>query len=202
MEPCTFSLLGWLVTVVHYARARCVMGSRERGGEGGPAFLAQFLFSFRAGLWLFDSSLGFHSPLCDALRPANPKSLTSLFILLRSSSLRSGSFHLTSFQSVSILFALLSPFPGLFSLHELPGDGLPCKSTCPELSSPTTCPSRSSSPRLRTFGSAFHSSTPGKPLRFRAPTSADFFQSTVFAPSPKQPRSALLRQQSCFSPTH
>ena len=32
--------------------------------EGWLAFLARFLFSFRAGLWLFDSCLGFHSPLC------------------------------------------------------------------------------------------------------------------------------------------
>ena len=45
----------------------------------------------------------------------------------------------------------LSPFPGLFSLHELPGGGLPCKGTYPEPPLPTTCPSQSSTRDLRTF---------------------------------------------------
>ena len=57
-EPCTFFLFGWLDPVC----ARASRHARTRWVIGG--FLARFLFSFRAGLWLFDSSQGIHSPLC------------------------------------------------------------------------------------------------------------------------------------------
>ena len=103
----------WLAGTV-CARTR---GTLDSLGHRGVVRLSWHTFSFRVGIWPFDSSPGFHSPLCppggcalglSGLRaPRDPRSpnLSHHSSFFRSSSLRSGSFHLVSFQSASILFA-------------------------------------------------------------------------------------------------
>ena len=100
----------------HSLRSHCEARSYSLGHRG-VVRLSWHTFSFRVGIWPFDSSPGFHSPLCPPggctlglsgpRTPRDPRSpnLSHHSSFFRSSSLRSGSFHLVSFQSASILFA-------------------------------------------------------------------------------------------------
>ena len=151
MEPCTSFLFGWLDPLC----ARAARHARARWVIGGLSCFSVTISSFRAGLWLFGSSQGFHSPLCPpdgcALSLSGPqlapRKTQISYIILHSFSFFLSSLHVLPSRFVFSLVPQcssprLSPFPGLFFLHALPGGGLQCRGTCPELSSPTMYPSR------------------------------------------------------------